>query len=50
MGIGAMTEERVKDFFDKMVKTGIVKADTDWTKSYTNKFINKGVGIELRPK
>src|ERR1700685_2482379 len=37
LGIGAMKEERVKDFFDKMVKTGIVKADTDWKKSYTNK-------------
>jgi NitT/TauT family transport system substrate-binding protein len=45
-----MKEERVKDFFDKMVKTGLVKADTDWKKSYTAKFINKGVGIELRPK
>jgi NitT/TauT family transport system substrate-binding protein len=50
LGIGAMKEERVKDFFDKMVKTGLVKADTDWKKSYTSKFINKGVGIELRPK
>jgi NitT/TauT family transport system substrate-binding protein len=50
LGIGAMKEERVKDFFDKMVKTGLVKADTDWKKSYTSKFINKGVGVELKPK
>ena len=50
LGIGAMKEERVKDFFDKMVKTGLVKADTDWKKSYTPKFINKGVGLDLRPK
>ena len=50
LGIGAMKEERVKDFFDKMVKTGLVKADTDWKKSYTSKFINKGVGVDLRPK
>ena len=50
MGIGAMTDARVKDFFDKMVKVGIVKADTDYKKSFTTKFINKGVGVELRPK
>jgi NitT/TauT family transport system substrate-binding protein len=50
LGIGAMTDERVKDFFDKMVKVGIVKADTDYKKAYTTKFVNKGVGVELRPK
>jgi NitT/TauT family transport system substrate-binding protein len=50
LGIGAMTDERVKDFFDKMVKAGIVKADTDYKKAYTTKFVNKGVGVELRPK
>ncbi len=49
-GIGAMTDERVKDFFDKMVKAGIVKADTDYKKAYTLQFVNKGVGVELRPK
>ena len=32
MGIGAMTDARWKDFFDKMVKVGIVKADTDYKK------------------
>ena len=35
MGIGAMTDERVKDFFDKMVKVGVVKPDTDYKKAYT---------------
>jgi NitT/TauT family transport system substrate-binding protein len=49
LGIGAMTDERVKDFFDKMVKAGIIKADTDYKKAYTTKFVNKGVGVELRP-
>ena len=49
-GIGAMTDERVKDFFDKMVKVGIVKPDTDYKKAYTTQFVNKGVGLELRPK
>jgi NitT/TauT family transport system substrate-binding protein len=50
LGIGAMTDARVKDFFDKMVKVGIVKADTDYRKCYTLKFVNKGVGLDLRPK
>jgi NitT/TauT family transport system substrate-binding protein len=50
LGIGAMTDERVKDFFDKMVKIGIVKPDTDYKKAYTTQFVNKGVGLELRPK
>jgi NitT/TauT family transport system substrate-binding protein len=49
-GIGAMSDARVKDFFDKMVKAGIVKADTDYKKAYTLQFVNKGVGVDLRPK
>jgi NitT/TauT family transport system substrate-binding protein len=32
-----------------MVKAGVVKADLDFRKSYTLRFVNKGVGLELRP-
>ncbi len=49
-GIGAMTDEHMKDFFDKMVKAGLVKADLDYKKGYTLKFVNHGVGLELHPK
>ena len=49
-GIGAMTDERVKSFFEKMVKAGVVRSDIDYHKSYTLRFINKGVGLNLRPK
>ncbi len=49
-GIGAMTDEHVKSFFDKMVKAGVVKADLDYKKSYDLRFVNKGVGLSLRPK
>ena len=49
-GIGAMTDERVKSFFDKMAKAGVVKADLDYRKSYDLRFVNKGVGLSLRPK
>jgi NitT/TauT family transport system substrate-binding protein len=48
-GIGAMSDERYTNFFDKMVKAGVVKRDIDYRKSYTLRFVNKGVGAELRP-
>src|ERR1700761_9400942 len=49
-GIGALSDERVTSFFQKMVKAGIVKSDLDYRKSYTLQFVNKAVGVELRPK
>ena len=50
LGIGAMTDARMKDFFDKMVRAGVVKAGLDYRKSYTLQFVNKKVGLDLRPK
>src|SRR5579863_2289280 len=50
LGIGAITDARVKDFFDQMVKAGVVKADIDYKKAYTTQFVDKGVGLDLRPK
>jgi len=47
LGIGAMTDAHVESFFDKMVKAGIVKAGLDWRKSYTLRFVNRKVGLEL---
>ena len=49
-GIGALSDERVTSFFEKMVKAGVVKSDLDYRKSYTLRFVNKAVGLELRPK
>jgi NitT/TauT family transport system substrate-binding protein len=40
----------MKSFFDKMVAAGVTKAGLDYKKSYTLRFVNKGVGVELRPK
>jgi NitT/TauT family transport system substrate-binding protein len=48
LGIGAITDERMKDFFDKMVKAGLFPANLDYKKSYTKQFVNKGVGMELK--
>jgi len=50
LGVGAMTEARAKDFFDKMVRAGVTKADLDYRKSYTLQFVDKKVGLDLRPK
>jgi NitT/TauT family transport system substrate-binding protein len=50
LGIGAMTDERWKDFFDKMVETGMIDKRTDYKRAYTLQFVDKGVGLDLRPK
>jgi len=49
-GIGAMSDERVASFYDKMVRAGVVRPDIDFRKAYTLRFVNKGVGLDLRPK
>ena len=50
LGIGAMTDARMKDFFDKMVRAGVAKPGLDYRKSYTLQFVDKKVGLDLRPK
>ena len=50
LGIGAMSDARMKSFFDKMVRAGVVKPSVDFRKSYSLQFVNKMVGLELRPK
>lgn len=49
-GIGAMSDERYTSFFDKMVRAGVVRSNIDYRKAYTLRFVNKGVGLELRPQ
>ena len=49
-GIGAMTDARMASFFDKMVRAGVIKPTVDFRRSYTLQFVNKGVGLDLRPK
>lgn len=45
LGIGAMTDERIKSFYDKMVAAGVIDAGLDFKKSYTLNYINQGVGL-----
>ncbi|MDI1267440.1 MAG: ABC transporter substrate-binding protein [bacterium] len=49
-GIGAMTDARMASFFDKMVRAGVVRRDIDYRQAYTLRFVNKAVGVDLRPK
>lgn len=41
-GIGAMTDERWKSFFDTMLAQGVFDSSVDYTKAYTLQFVNKG--------
>ncbi len=49
LGMGAMTDAKMDDFFQKMVAAGVVPADLDYKAAYTTQFVNKGVGLDLKP-
>jgi NitT/TauT family transport system substrate-binding protein len=48
LGIGAMTDERWKSFFDKSVGWGLYPADLPLAEMYTLQFVNKGHGLDLK--
>lgn len=50
LGIGAMTDAHMADFFDQMVRAGVVRPTIDFRRAYSLRFINKQVGTELRPR
>lgn len=51
LGIGAMRTDRVRKFYDQMVKAGLYKPDEiDPTAAVTVQFVNKGVGVGLHLK
>ena len=49
LGIGAMTDARIASFFDKMVRVGVTRPSIDYRRSYTLRFVNRKVGLDLRP-
>lgn len=49
MGIGAMTDERMQAFYATMVESGAAPAGLDISGAYTLAFVNKGVGLDLKP-
>ncbi len=47
-GMGCMTEERVRSFFERMVAAGVTDGDIDPTRAFTSQFVCQGVGLGLR--
>lgn len=50
LGIGAMRAARWKEFADSMIQAGVYPPDLDASKAYTLQFVNKGHGLNLKPK
>jgi len=50
LGIGAMTDARMMGFYASMLRAGVVKPGLDYRRSYTLQFVNKSIGLKLRPK
>ncbi|MGI3167578.1 ABC transporter substrate-binding protein [Pseudooceanicola sp. C21-150M6] len=48
MGIGAMTAEKVEDFFTKMVDAGVIEDSIDWQAAFTTDYVNQKVGMDLK--
>jgi NitT/TauT family transport system substrate-binding protein len=50
-GIGAMSDARIKDFYEQMVKAGLYKAgEVDLSKVAALQFVNKRVGMDVKAK
>ncbi|HEY4374242.1 MAG TPA: ABC transporter substrate-binding protein [Burkholderiales bacterium] len=50
-GIGVITDARMQDFLDKMVKAGLFKpGEIDLKKVYTTKFVGHGAGLAEKKK
>jgi NitT/TauT family transport system substrate-binding protein len=47
LGIGAMTDERMRSFFEKMAAAKVVAPSTDYKKAYSLAFVNKKVGLTI---
>ena len=49
-GIGCMTDERQKSFYDMLVGLKIIDSSIDYKAAYTTQFVCKGVGTDLVKK
>jgi NitT/TauT family transport system substrate-binding protein len=47
MGIGAMTDARMEDFYTKMVTAGVLPEGLDYKKAYNTSFTNSGVSLPI---
>ena len=48
-GLGAMTDERWKGFFDVMSQAGLYKPELDYHKAYTLQFVDASYGMAAKP-
>ena len=48
LGIGAITDQKVEDFYGKMVEAGVIEDDIDWKSAYTTQFVGKGLGMDFK--
>ena len=48
LGLGAITMERVKGFYDDMVAAGVVADGIDYEATVVTDFVNKGLGLDLK--
>ncbi len=47
-GIGCITDDRYKKFFDSLVAIGVQPADLEYKKAYSTQFVCKGTGMALK--
>ncbi len=47
-GIGVITDEKVEDFYAKMVEAGVIEAGLDLSATYSTDFVGNGVGMDLK--
>ena len=50
LGIGAMTDQRWRDFFQFAADARLYPQDLDLARAYTLQFVNQKVGMELKPQ
>lgn len=48
LGVGAMTDARMRSFFAKMAAAGLFAPDLDYRRAYSLQFVNKGIGLDAR--
>jgi NitT/TauT family transport system substrate-binding protein len=50
MGIGAMTDARVQEFYREMVEAGVAAPGLDVKQAYTLQFVEHGLGVAHQAK
>ncbi|MEO0918019.1 MAG: ABC transporter substrate-binding protein, partial [Pseudomonadota bacterium] len=48
MGIGVITDEKVADFYAKMVEAGVIEDTIDPTTAYNTTWVGQGLGMDLK--